>query len=123
MKSKDAQVETETTLLRETARTIETISKAFITALNEINPSHTVTSSTTIDTLSGTESDETNDDADTTIVQKAQNKINKALRSFRRLNPTLSNKRITIGFCIKQFRTIAPLSEKTARGRATHATL
>lgn len=123
MKSKEAQVESDTSLIKETATAMESISRAFITALNKINPSHAAsTGSVTIDNPSDTGSDETDDDADITIVQKAQNKINKTLRSFRRLNPTLSDKRITIGFCIKQFRTMAPPSEKTVRGRAAHAT-
>ena len=102
---------------------MEIISRAFITALNKINPSHSSTGSVTINNLSDSGSNKTDDDADVIIVQKAQNKINKTLRSYRRLNPTLSDKRITISFCIKQFRTMAPPSEKTARGRAAHATL
>ncbi|KAH7394615.1 hypothetical protein BKA66DRAFT_375724, partial [Pyrenochaeta sp. MPI-SDFR-AT-0127] len=123
MKSKEAQVESDTSLIKETAEAMAIISRAFITVLNEINPNHSSTGSVTIDNLSDSGSEETGDDADITIVQKAQNKINKTLRSYRRLNPTLSDKRITISFCIKQFRTMAPPSEKTARGRAAHATL
>jgi hypothetical protein len=123
MKSKEAQVENETAIIRESAQTMEKISNALLTALNEINLTHANTGSVTIDHSNDTDSDETDDDVDTTIIQKAQNKINKSLRSFCRLNPTLSDKRITIGFCIKQFRTMAPPSEKTVRGRAAHATL
>ncbi|KAF1817570.1 hypothetical protein P152DRAFT_384269, partial [Eremomyces bilateralis CBS 781.70] len=123
MKSKEAQVESDTSLIKEMARAMETISGAFITALNEINPNHASNGSVSIDNLSATDSDVTEDDADITIVQRAQNRINNTLRSFHRLNPTLSDKRITIGFCIKQFRTMAPPREKTTRGRAAHATL
>ncbi|KAF2680640.1 hypothetical protein K458DRAFT_311297, partial [Lentithecium fluviatile CBS 122367] len=123
MKSKEAQVESDTSLIQETAEAMETISRAFITALNEINPNHASTGSMSFDSLSDSGSDGTDDDADITFIQKAQNKINKTLRSYRRLHPTLSEKRITISFCIKQFRTMAPPSEKTVRGRAAHATL
>jgi hypothetical protein len=123
MKSKEAQVENETTLIRETARTMEKISDAFLAALNEINPNHASIGSLTIDNSDVSDSDQTDNDIDITIMQKVQNTINKTLRSFRRLKPTLSDRKITIGFCIKQFRTMAPPSEKTARGRAAHATL
>ncbi|KAH7228447.1 uncharacterized protein BKA55DRAFT_486626, partial [Fusarium redolens] len=53
---------------------------------------------------------------------KAQNTTNRALRTFRKLNPTLSERKITIGFCIRQFRTMAPPKENATRGRAAHAT-
>ncbi|PCD22187.1 hypothetical protein AU210_015981 [Fusarium oxysporum f. sp. radicis-cucumerinum] len=101
MKSKEAQVESEKNLVKEAAKTMEKISNAFLTALNEINPDHASSGSVT----------------------KAQNTVNKALKTFRKLNPTLSEKKITIGFCIKQFRTMAPPKEKAIRGRAAHATL
>ncbi|PCD22316.1 hypothetical protein AU210_016105 [Fusarium oxysporum f. sp. radicis-cucumerinum] len=98
MKSKEAQVESEKNLVKEAAKTMEKISNAFLTALNEINPDHASSGSVTI-------------------------AINRALKTFRKLNPTLSEKKITIGFCIKQFRTMAPPKEKAIRGRAAHATL
>ncbi|PSN58613.1 hypothetical protein BS50DRAFT_474778, partial [Corynespora cassiicola Philippines] len=123
MKSKDAQSESQASLIRETARTMEKISDAIITAMNEINPNHASNGSITMGNSSDSEPDDTAEDADITVVQKAQNTINRALRSFRRMKPTLSDKWITISFCIKQFRAMAPPSEKTARGRAAHATL
>ena len=123
MKSKEAQVESQTLLIKEMAKTMERTVGALITAVNEIHPNHASTGRVTMDSLSGAESDETDDELDTTILQKAQNRINKSLQTFHRLSPALSDKRITIGFCIKQFRTMAPPSEKTARGRAAHATL
>ena len=48
------------------------------------------------------------DDEDSPIIQRAHNKIVRALHSFRRINPVLSDQNITIGFCIKQFRSMAP---------------
>ncbi|KAK2666788.1 hypothetical protein RAB80_017905 [Fusarium oxysporum f. sp. vasinfectum] len=98
MKSKEAQVESEKNLVKEAAKTMEKISNAFLTALNEINPDHASSGSVTV-------------------------AVNRALKTFRKLNPTLSEKKITIGFCIKQFRTMAPPKEKAIRGRAAHATL
>ncbi|KAK2686720.1 hypothetical protein QWA68_015667 [Fusarium oxysporum] len=86
MKSKEAQVENEKNLIKEAAKIMKQISNAFLTALNEINPDHASNGSIT----------------------KAQNTTNRALRTFRKLNPTLSERKITIGFCIRQFRTMAP---------------
>lgn len=123
MKSKEAQVENETSLIRDTARTLETISKAIITALNEINPQHASDGNVTIDNPNDSDAYDTDDDTEIPIIQKAQNRISNTLRSFSELSPTLSDKKITIGFCIKQFRTMAPSDEKTVRGRAAHATL
>ncbi|KAJ4176231.1 hypothetical protein NW759_017551 [Fusarium solani] len=101
---------------------MEKISNAFLTALNEINPDHASNGSITIASSTDSKGDK-NDNDDVTIVQKAQNTVNRALKSFRKLNPTLSEKKITIGFCIRQFRTIAPPKENATRGRAAHATL
>jgi hypothetical protein len=123
MKSKEAQVESEKNLVKEAAKTMEKISNAFLTALNEINPDHASSGSVTVASLTDSEEEENGEDDDVTIVQKAQNTVNKALKTFRKLNPTLSEKKITIGFCIKQFRTMAPPKEKAIRGRAAHATL
>jgi hypothetical protein len=123
MKSKEAQVESEKTLVKEAAKTMEKISNAFLTALNEINPGHASTGSVTVASLTDSEEEENGEDDDVTIVQKAQNTVNRALKTFRKLNPTLSEKKITIGFCIKQFRTMAPPKETVIRGRAAHATL
>jgi hypothetical protein len=123
MKSKEAQVESEKNLVKEAAKTMEKISNAFLTALNEINPDHASSGSVTVASLTDSEEEENGEDDDVTIVQKAQNTVNRALKTFRKLNPTLSEKKITIGFCIKQFRTMAPPKEKAFRGRAAHATL
>lgn len=123
MKSKEAQVESDTTLIKDIGRAMETISGAIISALNEINPNHASIGAVTIVDPNGSDLEDTDDDAAIPIVQKARNKINKTLRSFCALNPTLSDKRITIGFCIKQFRTMAPPNEKSTRGKAAHATL
>ena len=123
MKSKEAQVESDTTLIKDMGKAMETISSAIITALNEINPNHASLGAVTMTNSSDTDQEDTDDDASIPIIQKARNKINKTLRSFCALNPTLSDKRMTIGFCIKQFRAMAPPSEKSTRGRAVHATL
>uniref|UniRef100_A0A0D2YDJ3 Uncharacterized protein n=1 Tax=Fusarium oxysporum (strain Fo5176) TaxID=660025 RepID=A0A0D2YDJ3_FUSOF len=123
MKSKEAQVESEKNLVKEAAKTMEKISNAFLTALNEINPDHASSGSATVASLTDSEEEENGEDDDVTIVQKAQNTVNRALKTFRKLSPTLFEKKITIGFCIKQFRTMAPPKEKAIRGRAAHATL
>ncbi|KAM5528855.1 reverse transcriptase domain protein [Fusarium oxysporum f. sp. phaseoli] len=122
MKSKEAQVENEKNLIREAAKAMEKISNAFLTALNEINPDHASNGSITVASSADSEEDENDQNDDATIVQKAQNTTNRALRTFRKLNPTLSEKKITIGFCIRQFRTMAPPKENATRGRAAHAT-
>lgn len=123
MKSKEAQVENEKRLIKETAKTMERISNALLTALNEINPDHASSASITVATSTESEEDDPDEDVDITIVQKAQNTVNRAIKTFRKLNPNLSDQKITIGFCIKQFRTMAPPKEKATRGRAAHATL
>ncbi|EFZ03308.2 Integrase, catalytic core [Metarhizium robertsii ARSEF 23] len=123
MKSKEAQVENERRLIKETAKTMERISNALLTALNEINPDHASSASITVATSTESEEDDPDEDVDITIVQKAQNTVNRAIKTFRKLNPNLSDQKITIGFCIKQFRTMAPPKEKATRGRAAHATL
>lgn len=123
MKSKEAQVESDTSLIQNTAIATQSIAEALITALNEINPTHASTGAVTADSPDASDLEETDNDADIPIIQKARNRINKTLRSFRSMNPALSDQRITIGFCIKQFRTMAPPSEKAERGRAAHATL
>lgn len=117
MKSKEAHVENETVLKQETARTFEEISDAVLTALNEIHPTHASTGFITTDASGdGMMLDMHDDDADITTIQKAQNKIVQALRVFRGFNPALSEQNITIGFCIKQFRSMAPTSERSTRG-------
>ncbi|KAL9561260.1 hypothetical protein ACKAV7_014615 [Fusarium commune] len=123
IKSKEAQVKSEKNLVKEAAKTMEKISNAFLTALNEINPGHASSGSVTILSSTDSKEEENGEDNDVTIVQKAQNTVNRALKTFRKLNPTLSEKKITIGFYIKQFRTMAPPKEKAIRGRAAHATL
>jgi hypothetical protein len=122
MKSKDAQVGNETALMRETARTMVQISNALLAALNEINPNHANSGFVTLDGSNDTVTVDSGDEMDITIIEKAQNKIGQTLRSFCGLNANLSDKNITIGFCIKQFRTMAPPSDKISRGRAAHAT-
>ncbi|KAI8397360.1 hypothetical protein FOFC_20632 [Fusarium oxysporum] len=122
MKSKEAQVENEKNLIKEAAKAMEKISNAFLTALNEINPDHASNGSITVASSADSEEDENDQNDDATIVQRAQNTTNRALRTFRKLNPTLSEKKITIGFCIRQFRTMAPPKENATRGRAAHAT-
>ncbi|KAL9561290.1 hypothetical protein ACKAV7_014645 [Fusarium commune] len=117
------QVESEKNLVKEAAKTMEKISNAFLTALNEINPDHASSGSVTVASLTDSEEEENGEDDDVTIVQKAQNTVNRALKTFRKLNPTLSEKKIIIGFCIKQFRTMVSPKEKAIRGRAAHATL
>jgi hypothetical protein len=103
--------------------TIKRISNALITALNTISLEQASSSSTIISDSGNANSNDAVDEVNTLAVQRAQNTINKTLRSFRRLKLTLSNNRITISFCIKQFWSIAPLSDKAARGRAAYATL
>ncbi|KAH7119324.1 hypothetical protein EDB81DRAFT_615796, partial [Dactylonectria macrodidyma] len=122
MKSKEAHVESEKNLIKEVAKTME-ISNAFLIALNEINPNHASSGSITVSSSTDSEEEENDADDDVTSVQKAQNTVNRALKTFRKLNPTLSDKKITIGFCIRQFRTMAPPKENAPRGRAAHATL
>jgi hypothetical protein len=123
MKSKEAQVESDTTLIKDIGKVIEIISSVIITALNKINPNHASLGAVTIVNASDTDQEDTDDNDSVPIIQKVRNKINKTLRSFCALSLALSDKRITIGFCIKQFRTIAPLNDKPTRGRAAHATL
>jgi hypothetical protein len=76
MRARDAQVESETSLIREAANTM---SSALLTALNEINPTHASNNSVTLDNLNASDTDSTEDGTETTIVQKAQNTIKKAL--------------------------------------------
>ncbi|CAE7034426.1 hypothetical protein PTTW11_05430 [Pyrenophora teres f. teres] len=112
------------------------ICEAFVEACRDINPpfynymkskdaqsESQANGSTIADDSSDADSDDAVDEVDALAVQRAQNTIDRTLRSFRRLKPTLSDNRITISFCIKQFRSMAPPSDKAARGRAAHATL
>ncbi|CAN9305245.1 unnamed protein product [Alternaria alternata] len=99
------------------------ISDALITALNTISPEQAGSGSTMMSDLGDADSDDAVNEVDAPAVQRAQNTIDRTLRSFRRLKLTLSNNRITISFCIKQYRSMAPPSDKAARGRAAHATL
>ena len=89
--------------------------------LNKINLNYANSDSITI--ISLTHSKESEEDNDITIIQKTQNIVNRAIKNFRKLNPALSDKRITIRFYIRQFRTIALLKERTNRGRAAYTTL
>ncbi|KAF2684432.1 hypothetical protein K458DRAFT_282937, partial [Lentithecium fluviatile CBS 122367] len=91
MKSKEAQVESDTSLIQNTARTIQLMAEAVITALNEINPTHVSTGAVTTDSPDASDFEETDDDADMPILDKARIRINRALRSFRSLNPALSD--------------------------------
>ena len=123
MKSKDAQTESQASFTDQTATAMKKIADTIIDALNTISPNHASSGSITIGGSSDSENENVVDEVDVPAVQKAQNTIDRTLRSFRRLKPTLSDNRITIGFCIKQYRSMAPPSEKIARGRAAHATL
>jgi hypothetical protein len=64
--------------------------------------------------LSNANSDDAVNEVNALAVQRAQNTIDRTLRSFYRLKLTLSNNRIIISFCIKQYCSIAPLSKKIA---------
>ena len=123
MKSKDAQTESQASIIHQTTAAMKGIADALIEALNTISPEQASHRSISIDDFNSDDSDDSVDEVDAPAVQRARNKINKTLRSFRRLKPTLSDNRVTIGFCIKQFRSMAPPSEKSTRGRAAHATL
>lgn len=123
MKSKEAQVESDTTLIKDMGRAMSTISTAIITALYEIHPNHASIGAITMVDPDDTDAEDMDHDGSVTIIQKAQNRISKTLRSFCALSPALSDKSITIGFCIKQYRTMAPSNDKPTRGRAVHATL
>src|SRR5947208_1530409 len=81
----------------------------------------TVASQGSVTVVSDSE-DEYPDNGDTTVLQRAQNSVRRTVKALRNLNPVLSDQNITIGFCIKQFRTMAPPKQKTGRGRAAHAT-
>lgn len=119
MKTKEAQVESETRIITKVSDTVEKGLNSIITALNQMNPDHASQGSVTV--VSDSE-DEYSDNADTTVLQRAQNSVRRTIKTLRNLNPVLSDKSITIGFCIKQFRTMAPPKQKTGRGRAAHAT-
>jgi hypothetical protein len=122
MKSKEAHVKSEKTLIKEAAKTMEKILNALLATLNEMNPIYASSGSVTV--TSSTDSEEEIDiDDNVIIVQKAQNIVTRALKTFRKRNLTLSDKKITIGFYIKQFRIMAPLKERAIKGRAAHATL
>src|SRR6478735_5687674 len=84
MKSKEAQVENEKNLIKEAAKIIKKISNAFLTALNEINPDHASSGSVTVASLTDSEEEENGEDDDVTTVQKAQNTVNRALKTFRK---------------------------------------
>jgi hypothetical protein len=123
MKSKDAQTESQASVINQTETALRQISDALISALNTISPEHASHGPITVGDSSDADSDDAVDEVDAPAVQRARNAIDRTLRSFRRLKPTLSDNRITISFCIKQYRSMAPPSEKVARGRAAHATL
>lgn len=99
------------------------ISNTLIAALNTISPEQASYGPIAVGDSSDADSDDAVDKVDAPAVQRARNTINRTLRSFCRLKLTLSDNRITISFCIKQYRSMAPPSEKIARGRAAHATL
>ena len=123
MKSKDAQTESQASVINQTETALRQISDALISALNTISPEHASNGPITVGDSSDADSDDAVDEVDAPAVQRARNAIDRTLRSFRRLKPTLSDNRITISFCIKQYRSMAPPSDKIARGRAAHATL
>ncbi|KAF7449860.1 hypothetical protein A1F99_069090 [Pyrenophora tritici-repentis] len=112
MKSKDAQSESQASVISQTAMVMKRVSDALITALNTISPEQASSGSTIMSGSSDANSDDAVDEVDAPAVQRAQHTIDRTLRSFRRLKPTLSNNRITISFCIKKFRSMAPPSDK-----------
>ncbi|KAF7448799.1 hypothetical protein A1F99_058480 [Pyrenophora tritici-repentis] len=116
MKSKDAQSESQASVISQTAMVMKRVSDALITALNTISPEQASSGSTIMSGSSDANSDDAVDEVDAPAVQRAQHTIDRTLRSFRRLKPTLSNNRITISFCIKQFRSMAPPSDKVCNG-------
>jgi hypothetical protein len=91
--------------------------------LNTISLEYASYSPIAVGNLSDADSNNAVNEVNALAVQRAYNTINRTLRSFYRLKLTLSNNRIIISFCIKQYRSIAPLSKKIARGRAAYATL
>ena len=99
------------------------ISDALISALNTISLEYISNGPITVGNLSNANSDDAVNKVNALAVQRVRNAINRTLRSFRRLKLTLSDNRITISFCIKQYYSIAPLSDKIARGYAAYATL
>ena len=115
MKAKEAHVEEAQRLIKEFVKTMEKVSDAILTALNEINPGHASSGSPT--TITSSDSEE-GDEEDITAVQRAQNTIKKALRDFNKIKSPFSDQNITIGLCIKQFRIMAPPKERNKRGRA-----
>ena len=123
MKSKDAQTESQASVINQTETALRQISDALISALNTISPEHASNGPITVGDSSDADSDDAVDEVDAPAVQRARNAIDRTLRSFRRLKPTLSDNRITISFCIKQYRSMAPPSDKIARGCAAYATL
>ena len=101
MKSKDAQTESQASVINQTETALRQISDALISALNTISPEHASNGPITVGDSSDADSDDAVDEVDAPAVQRAQNAINRTLRSFRRLKPTLSDNRITISFSIK----------------------
>ena len=119
MKAKEAHVDEGQKIVKETKRTLEKISTAFLTALNHIDVGDDTAATVT---LTSSESEEASEDEITTV-QRAKSMIKEALRDYNQTNSPLSDQNITIGLCIKQFRIMAPPKEKDKRGRAAHATL
>ncbi|EXK26512.1 hypothetical protein FOMG_16916 [Fusarium oxysporum f. sp. melonis 26406] len=85
IKSKEAQVKNKKNLIKEAAKIMKKILNVFLTALNEINPDHASNGSITVASSADSEEDENDQNDDATIVQKAQNTTNRALRTFRKL--------------------------------------
>jgi hypothetical protein len=121
MKSKDAQVESEQSLINGFTEALHKVSAAFINALNDMNPDHASQESFTAGASheSGSE-----DEPEITVIQRAQNSVQRIVKNLGETKPSLSDQAITIGLCIKLYRTMAPTKEKTnTRARAAHATL
>jgi hypothetical protein len=112
MRSREAQAENETLLVRELTRAIETISNSTLTALNEIDPNQESSGTITINNTSDSEDDTENYDG-VNAVQRSRKEISRVIRSLYKLTPNLSDKKITITFCMKQFRTMLPPNENT----------
>jgi hypothetical protein len=86
MKSKDAQTESQASVINQTETALRQISDALISALNTISPEHASHGPITVGDSSDADSDDAVDEVDAPAVQRARNAIDRTLRSFRRLS-------------------------------------
>ena len=119
MRSRNAQADGDRTMVKETSDAMEGIVSAILEGLNEISPQHASQSVT----LGGSDTEEEADTGRIPAVQKIQRLAAKVIRDFRKIDPTLSDQKITISLCMKQFRSMQPQREKASGSRAAHATL